>query len=135
LREPAVIISSSGMAETGRILHHLKNSIEDPRNTVLIVGYQAENTLGRRIQERRPTVSIFGEQYALRAAVEVITGYSAHADRDELLQWVRAGQGPKPHRAFVVHGEEEAALSLARDLVALGIEQVSVPQRNDSIEL
>jgi metallo-beta-lactamase family protein len=81
LREPAVIISSSGMAETGRILHHLKNSIEGPRNTVLIVGYQAENMLGRRIQERRPTVSIFGEQYSLRAAVEVITGYSAHADR------------------------------------------------------
>jgi metallo-beta-lactamase family protein len=80
-------------------------------------------------------VSIFGEQYSLRAAVEVITGYSAHADRDELLQWVRAGRGPNLRQVFVVHGEEEAALSLARDLTALDIQQVTAPQRNDSIEL
>jgi metallo-beta-lactamase family protein len=135
LREPAVIISASGMAETGRILHHLKNSIEDARNTVLIVGYQAENTLGRRIQEKRPTVSIFGEQYSLRASVEVITGYSAHADRDELLAYVRSIKGMALRQAFVVHGEEESAVTLARDLTALGVAQVTAPQRGDSVEL
>ncbi len=135
LREPAVIISASGMAETGRILHHLKNSIEDARNTILIVGYMAENTLGRRIQEKRPTVSIFGEQYTLRAAVEIITGYSAHADRDELLAYVRSIQGTTLRRAFVVHGEEESAAALAKDLTGLGVAQVAAPQRGESVEI
>ncbi|HUM72447.1 MAG TPA: MBL fold metallo-hydrolase, partial [Chloroflexota bacterium] len=84
---PAVIISASGMAEAGRILHHLKNNIEDPRNTILIVGWQAPDTLGRRLVERQPRVRIFGEEYELNAQVAKINGFSAHADRDELLEW------------------------------------------------
>ncbi|NKQ34085.1 MAG: MBL fold metallo-hydrolase [Chloroflexi bacterium] len=112
LREPAVIISASGMAEAGRILHHLKNNIEDPRNTILIVGWQAPHTLGRRLVEKQPTVKIFGEPYQLKAQVETINGFSAHADRNELLAWTRHIQTP-PQHTYIVHGEEEASFALA----------------------
>jgi metallo-beta-lactamase family protein len=112
LREPAVIISASGMAEAGRILHHLKNNIEDPRNTILIVGWQAPNTLGRRLVEKQPEVKIFGETYRLNAQVETINGFSAHAGRSELLAWTGHLKRPSLH-TFIVHGEEEASLSFA----------------------
>ena len=103
LREPAVIISASGMAEAGRILHHLKNNIEDPRNTILIVGWQAPNTLGRRLVEGQPKVRILGEEYVLKADVVTINGLSAHADHSELLDWT-GHFGTKADQAFVVHG-------------------------------
>ncbi len=90
LREPAIIIAASGMMEAGRILHHLRNHIEDPRTTVLVVGWQAENTLGRRLVDKAKEVRIFGESYQNRAQVEVLNGFSGHADRDELLAWVGA---------------------------------------------
>ncbi len=112
LREPAVIISASGMAEAGRILHHLKNNIEDPRNTILIVGWQAPHTLGRRLVEKQPKVKIFGEPYRLKAQVETINGFSAHADRNELLEWTGHIQTP-PQHTYIVHGEEEASFALA----------------------
>ncbi|MCB8982753.1 MAG: MBL fold metallo-hydrolase [Ardenticatenaceae bacterium] len=115
LREPAVIISASGMAEAGRILHHLKNNIEDARNTILIVGWQAPNTLGRRLVEKQPVVKIFGEEYRLKAQVETINGFSAHADRKELLEWTGHLQ-QRPSHTFIVHGEEEAAFSFAAAL-------------------
>jgi metallo-beta-lactamase family protein len=126
LREPAVIISASGMAEAGRILHHLKNNIEDPRNTVLIVGWQAPHTLGRRLVERRPVVRIFGEEYRLRARVETINGFSAHADRSELLNWV-AHIRPHPAHTFVVHGDEDVSLAFAETLREHGMDDVVVP--------
>jgi metallo-beta-lactamase family protein len=132
LKEPAVIISASGMAEAGRILHHLKNNIEDPRNTVLIVGFQAEHTLGRRIEEKQPVVKIFGTPYDLRAQVERITGFSAHADRTNLLDW--AGHiKKKPVRTFLVHGEEGPMNALAEGLRAeVGLERVDIPTRGQS---
>ena len=129
MREPAIIISASGMSEAGRILHHLKNNVEDPKNTVLIVGYQAEHTLGRRIVERQPEIRIFGDAYRLRADVEVIDGYSAHADRSEILDYVERIKGETLREAFVVHGEEEAAASVAEGFRQLGIPEVFVPQR------
>ncbi len=112
LREPAVIISASGMAEAGRILHHLKNNVEDPRNTILIVGWQAPNTLGRRLVEKQPVVKIFGEAYQLNAQVETINGFSAHADKEELLEWTGHLKTP-PRHTYVVHGEEDASFALA----------------------
>ena len=128
LREPAIIISASGMAEAGRILHHLKNNIEDPRNTILIVGWQAPQTLGRRIVEKQPKVRIFGEEYQLRAQVETINGLSAHADRGELLGWTDHFQ-KRPSHTFIVHGEEDASLSLAEALQhEQGFAEVVVPQ-------
>ena len=109
---PAVIISASGMAETGRILHHLKNNVADPRNTVLIVGWQAPHTTGRRIAEKREVIRIFGDEYPLRANVATINGFSAHADRSELLDWT-ARFKRRPKHTFIVHGEEEASLDFA----------------------
>lgn len=130
-REPAVIISASGMCEAGRILHHLKNNVEDPRNTVLIVGWQAPDTLGRRLVERKPVVKIFGEEYPLNAQVEVINGFSAHADRDELLDWVN-GMKRRPEHTFVVHGEESASEAFSRLLRQQGWPGVHVPQLHES---
>jgi metallo-beta-lactamase family protein len=135
LREPAVIISASGMCEAGRILHHLKNNIEDNRNTVLIVGWQAPHTLGRKLVERWERVRIFGEDYQLRAEVEVIGGYSAHADRDELLDYVRPLNNGRLKKVFVVHGEEEASLALADELQELGVPDVMVPESMEEVVL
>lgn len=134
LRQPAIIISASGMAETGRILHHLKNNIENSNNTVLIAGWQAPDTLGRRLVERQPEVRIFGETYARRAQVEVLDGFSGHADRDELLAWAGAFQR-KPQQTFLVHGEPEAADALAGGLKARYGMAVFVPEWKQSFEV
>jgi metallo-beta-lactamase family protein len=130
LKGPAVIISASGMAEAGRIQHHLKNNVEDPRNTVLIVGWQAPHTLGRYIVEKQETIKIFGERHELRAQVEVINGFSAHADRNELLGWVRA-MDRLPTNAFIVHGEPEPAQALSEGLSELGVAETAVPDRGE----
>jgi metallo-beta-lactamase family protein len=118
---PAVIIAASGMAESGRILHHLMHGASEPRNTILVVGFMAEHTLGRRIVERQPLLKVFGEEVALRARVEIISGYSAHADRTELHAWVSAAraQSRSLQQVWLVHGEPEAqdafAATLAQD--------------------
>jgi metallo-beta-lactamase family protein len=123
-----IIIAASGMAESGRILHHLAHGAADPRNTILIVGYQAEHTLGRRIVERRETIKVFGEEVPLRAQVEVLDGYSAHADRSELLDWVDAVRAASPRLAqvYLVHGETDAQDAFAAALDAKGY-RVSCP--------
>lgn len=108
-RGPMIVIAASGMVEAGRILHHLANGASDPRNTILIVGFQAVHTLGRRIVERQPVLKIFGDEVPLRAQVEVINGYSAHADRGELNAWidkVKAGS-PGLGPVWLVHGEAD----------------------------
>ena len=135
-RGPMVVIAASGMVESGRILHHLKNGASDPRNTVLIVGFQAEHTLGRRIVERRPTLRVFGEDVQLSARVEVLNGYSAHGDRTELRNWldaVRDGgkdQNLKP-RVHLVHGEPDAQDAFAASLREGGYE-VDAPSTGDT---
>ena len=106
LRGPFMIISASGMCEGGRILHHLKNNIGDPRNTILITGYQAENTLGRKIKERRKQVPIFGEPMPLRADVQELDALSGHADREEMLSWMKP-IAPGLKKVFLVHGEPD----------------------------
>jgi metallo-beta-lactamase family protein len=131
---PAVIIAASGMAESGRILHHLANHIGDHRNCVLFVGFQAEHTLGRRIQEGVRPVKILGESVEPRAEVETIGGYSAHADRHELRAWIRAIGGPI-RRAFVVHGEADAARALAAVLREEGAGAVDIPQLGQTFDL
>ena len=102
---PMIIISASGMCEAGRIVHHLRNNIGDPKNTILVIGYMAENTLGRRIVERHDKVKIFGEEHLLKAKVEIMNSFSAHADRDELFEYVKPMKG-SVKKIFVVHGEE-----------------------------
>jgi metallo-beta-lactamase family protein len=134
LTGPAVIIAASGMVESGRILHHLANGIGDHRNLVLFVGFQAQHTLGRRIQAGEQRVRIFGEEYERRAQVETLGGYSAHADKNELRAWVRKLGGPV-HRAFVVHGEPAAATAMAEILHQEGISQVVIPTLGQGFDL
>ncbi len=123
---PMIIIAASGMVESGRILHHLRTGASDPRNTILIVGFQAEHTLGRRIVERQPTIKVFGEDVPLAAQVEILNGYSAHGDRRDLRRWLDAvrdggaatGRGaPSVH---LVHGERDAQDAFSGSLRAAG---------------
>lgn len=115
LTTSAIIVAASGMAEAGRILHHLKNRIEDPRTTILFVGWQAPNTLGRYILEGNPKVRIFGEEYHNRARAVALDGFSGHADRPGLLGWVGAMR-QRPQHVFLVHGESDAAAALTTTL-------------------
>lgn len=119
---PMVIIAPSGMAEAGRIVHHLKVGAPNPRNTILIVGFQAEHTLGRRIVERQPMLKIHGEDVPLRAQVEVLDGYSAHADRTELVTWLDAVRATSPalRNVYLVHGEPAPQDALATVLRSAG---------------
>lgn len=135
VKGPAVILSASGMAEAGRIQHHLKNNIGDPKNTILIVGWQAPHTLGRRLVEQAPVVRIFGQEYRREAEVVTLNGFSGHADQAGLLAWVRAFKSP-PKQTFVVHGEPEAAQTLADHLKEdLGWPGVLVPELHQRVEL
>ena len=130
-RGPMVVIAPSGMCEAGRVLHHLANGASDPRNTILIVGFQAEHTLGRRIVDRAPMLRIFGDEIPLRARVEVLNGYSAHADRRELHKWIDAVRGSgKAPPVYLVHGEPAAQDTFAADLKAKGY-RVSTPSPGD----
>ena len=131
---PMVIISASGMCEGGRIVHHLKNNLGDSRNIILFVGYQAENTLGRRIVERRQPIRIFGDEYRVKARIEKIDALSAHADRNELLAYHKAIMSTL-QRAFVVHGEEAYSLALADGMRDLGIPDVTVPHPGQEFTL
>jgi metallo-beta-lactamase family protein len=134
LRGPFVVLSASGMAEGGRVLHHLRNNIGDARNTVLITGFQAEHTLGRKILEQQPEVPIFGEPMPLRAEVVQLEELSGHADQRELIEWMRPIT-PGLKKVFLVHGEPGPGTVLA-DLIRkeYGIEAVQ-PSRGDSFEL
>jgi metallo-beta-lactamase family protein len=132
--DPCVIISASGMMESGRVLHHLKRVAPDPRGTILIVGYMAENTLGRRIEEGVDRVKIFGEEFPLRAEVRSAPGLSGHADRDELLAFLSHLRSP-PETTFLVHGEEEQAEAFATRLRAGGYPRVEIPHRGQRFEL
>jgi metallo-beta-lactamase family protein len=131
---PAIIISASGMVEAGRILHHMINHAGNPANAILFVGFQAEHTLGRRIQEGRNPVKIFGHEVEIRADIETIGGYSAHADRNELRAWVRGLGGPVA-RAFCVHGESPQLEAMAQLLSGEGVAQVIVPAHGETFSL
>jgi metallo-beta-lactamase family protein len=132
LREPCVIIAASGMCEAGRILHHLRHNVEDERNAVLIVGYQAPDTLGRRLVERRPEVRIFDRVYQLKAEVVVMNGFSSHADREDLLAYFAPLVG-KTSKVRLVHGEPDQAESLAKALREKEFADVAVPELGETV--
>lgn len=134
LRGPAIIIAASGMVEAGRILHHLINHGGDPDNAIVIVSFQAEHTLGRRLRDGVRPVRIFGEEREIRAEVVSIEGYSAHADQDGLRRWVRGLGGPV-RRAFCVHGEPDALEGMRRLLLEEGVERVEVPKHGETFEI
>ncbi len=134
LRGPFIVISASGMCEAGRILHHLKNNIEDGRNTVLITGFMAENTLGRKLLEKPAEVPIFGEPVRLRAEVAKLNELSGHADQRELVQWVRPmAKGLK--KIFLVYGEPAQSAAIATVLHAEYGVEVVIPERGQTFEL
>jgi len=132
LAGPAVIIAAAGMAEAGRILHHLRHHVGDERNTILIVGFMAQHTLGRRLQEGRARVKIWGVERDLRARVEVLSSFSAHADRNDLIAFASAC-GVTP-RFFLVHGEPDQQEPLSAELRRRG-HRVEVPIRGQTVEL
>jgi len=134
LKGPAVILSASGMCTAGRIKHHLKHNIADSRNTILFVGYQAAHTLGRHIQSGTNPIRIFGGWFDVKAEIQTIEGFSAHADLDEMLAWYDS-LGGVTKQTFVVHGEEEAAESLASRLRERGSELVVVPELDQEFDL
>ena len=132
--EPMVIISASGMAEAGRILHHLIHNISDPKNTICIVSWMAPDTLGRRLAERQKKVRIFGEEVLVRAEIATIGGLSAHGGQDMLLEYAEAANRNGLKNLFLVHGEERAAGALMEQLQARGIHQASYPDRGEVVE-
>jgi metallo-beta-lactamase family protein len=134
--EPCVIISASGMCEAGRIVHHLKATIESPKNTVCIVGFQAPHTLGRRIVERRPRVRIFGVERELRAEVVTLNGFSAHADQRDLVEYALALKERGPlGKIALVHGEGTAQEALVAKMNEVGLEDVSAPRPMSTLEV
>ncbi|MEJ2719928.1 MAG: MBL fold metallo-hydrolase [bacterium] len=135
LTDPHIIISASGMAEGGRILHHLKNNIEDDRNTILFVGFAAEDTLARRLMDGEKNVRIFGEQYDVKSEVITMPYFSAHADRDDLIEFLEGTPPKKLKKVFLVHGEKEQLFALKERAVERGYKNVEVPERLDSFKL
>jgi metallo-beta-lactamase family protein len=134
IESPVIIISASGMAEVGRILHHLRNNIHDPRNTVLITSWMAPHTLGRRLSEGEKHVRIFGEEHVVKAEVATINGLSAHADQPFLIEYASATKDSL-RGVFLVHGESKPAQALTEKLGTAGIEKVSYPDFGDHVEL
>jgi metallo-beta-lactamase family protein len=132
--DPMIIISASGMCEGGRVVHHIRNNMSNPNNTILIVGFMAKHTMGRRIVERQRKLRIFGVERELNARVEVINSFSAHADRDELINFVEQC-GKELKGIFIVHGDEDQSLALADHLKAKGYEGVVVPLPKQFIDL
>lgn len=131
---PAIIISASGMCEAGRILHHLRNNIENPDNTILFVGYCAENTLGWKIRNRWDEVNILGDPFQRKAKVEMLDSFSGHADKSELLDYFDRMGGPKEH-VFLVHGEPEQSQGLAEALRERHDGEVKVAEWRKTVEL
>jgi len=134
IRGTVMIIAGSGMCTGGRIKHHLVNNITRPESTIMFVGYQAAGTLGRRIVNGESEVRILGQQYPVKARVVQIHGFSAHADRDELLQWLEGLQRP-PRKVFVVHGEADSARHFGRFIHERTGWQVEVPQYDQQVVL
>jgi metallo-beta-lactamase family protein len=135
MRVPMVILSASGMAEAGRILHHLRNNVEDPKSTVLIVGFMAEHTLGRRLVERRPEVNIFGRPHRLRAEVTVLNYFSAHADEPGILDFVGKQDRERLQTVFLVHGDEPRQEALRETMQGAGYRDVRAPAQGETFDL
>src|SRR5262249_19465544 len=128
------MISSSGMATGGRVLHHLKHKIEDHRNTVLFIGFQSEGTKGRYLVDGAKEIKIHGKTYPVRARIEYMDALSCHADYEEVLQWLASLTSP-PRQIFLTHGEESASLSMADKIKSRYNWDTSVPRYLEKVEL
>ncbi len=135
MTESAMIISASGMCEAGRVLHHLRNRIGDRRNLVLLAGFQAEHTLGRRLQEGAPVAKIYGEELPVRAEIQKLEGMSAHADRDGLVAYAQACNRKRSPQTYLVHGEESVCHAFEQHLRGQGFDRVTVPVEGEGYEV
>ena len=132
---PMIILSADGMCEAGRILYHLANNISNPKNTILIVGYMSEHTLGRRILEGEKEVKILGDWYKVKAQVKQIDSFSAHADYKEMLSWLRQVDTSRLRRIFLVHGEKDSQEHLSGYLADNGFANVTIVKYGETYEL
>jgi len=130
-----MIISASGMCESGRILHHLANNIENPNNIVLIVGYNAQHTLGRKIVDGEKTVNVLGDQYNLNAEVITLQSFSAHADSNELFNYCDQLDKSRLQNIYLVHGDLDQQEIFKTKLEVSGFSNVTIPNKGDVIEL
>jgi metallo-beta-lactamase family protein len=128
---PFIVIAASGMCDNGRIVHHLANGVGDARNMILIAGYQAENTLGKKLVDKQPVVNIFGEPHEVKAEVTVLNSFSGHADHDELLSYIGKFDRKRIKRVFLVHGDPDQADKLSGGLRGAGFSDISIPARGD----
>jgi metallo-beta-lactamase family protein len=135
MREPCVIISSSGMAEAGRVRHHIAHNIEDPRSTILMTGYCEPRSLGGRLKEKPQQVSIFGKTFDVRANIDEITSLSAHGDYDDLSQWLACQSPEEVKKLFLVHGEYEVQQRFKERLLQKGFSDVEIPALHEEIGL
>lgn len=135
VKGPCMIIAASGMCEGGRVVHHLKHTITDPKNLVLITGFQAPGTLGRRIVEGIDVVRLYGEEYPLNCQVEMLNEYSAHADQSDLLAFFRRYNPKKVKRVFLVHGDEDQIAPLVQRIADLGYRDIKIPRTGESFEI
>jgi len=134
--QPCIIISASGMAEAGRVVHHILNNVENPNNTILIVGYAAEGSLGKRLTQRPEFVKIFGEEKKVNARIEIMDSFSAHADKGEILAFLNPLDKKRLRKVFLVHGDyEDAQLPLQKTLTELGFANVEIPAFNTTATL
>jgi metallo-beta-lactamase family protein len=134
IKEPAIIISGAGMCNGGRIKYHLIQNITRPESTILFVGYQAVDTLGRQITDGAAEVRILGQNYPVKAKIVKLNGFSSHADKNELLSWISGLKRP-PRQVFVVHGEESTANNYADTIRQNKGWKVTVPKYLDEIVL
>lgn len=135
MQEPCVIISASGMAEAGRVKHHITHNIGDAKNTILLVGYCEPRSLGGQLKAGAKEVSIFGKEYYVVAEVGAINSMSAHGDYDDLLQWLSCQDAQKLKKIFLVHGEYDVQQAFAGRLEAKGYRQIEIPERHTSVEI
>jgi metallo-beta-lactamase family protein len=132
---PFIVIAASGMCEAGRVVHHLANSVGDPKNMILFVGYQAEQTLGKKLVLKEPVVNIFGEPHEVKAEIVVLNSFSAHADQNELLHYITKFDTQRTKHVFLVHGDLDQAEKLEGSLHNLGFKNVSIPVRGEKASL
>jgi metallo-beta-lactamase family protein len=134
-KTPCLIISASGMADAGRVKHHIRNTIDNPNNTILMAGYCEPRSLGGRLVSGQPFVRIFGEEHVVKAQVKEIKSMSAHGDRDDLLGFLSCQNPALVKKLFIVHGEYDSQINFKATLEAEGFQLVDIPDMHQSIEL
>jgi metallo-beta-lactamase family protein len=132
---PCIIIASSGMCEGGRILHHLKHNVTNPANTILVVGFMAEGTLGRRIADRAPIINIFGAPYPLKARVKILNTFSGHADYHDLCDYLLPVNKKRLRGVYLIHGEMDALTHLKEQFEQQGVRHVHIPREGETLTL